>query len=145
MSQSATSYIEEHEEDEAKSIIKEQFGFEPIKAFRKKIAVKIYLRPEEISTFITNDGREISIYCPPLLLARDRFRNCTALVVHVGEGCYEGEECAESGPWCKVGDWVVIPRNVGTQINYRGIPVQLIPEKSIYCVIEDPTHIIRKS
>jgi len=138
---SLTSLIEDHEEDEAKKFIVEHLGFDPIKAFHKRIAVKIYLRPEEISTFETDEGKTVSLYLPPVISAMDKFRNCVALVIFVSPACYQGDEFKESGPYCKVGDWIVIPRNVGTQINYRGVPVQLIPEDALYCVIEDPTHI----
>lgn len=143
MNKSTTSYIEDYEEEEAKGIVKEQLGFDPIKPFHKRIAVKIYLRPEEISTITTDDGREISIYLPPSICATDKFKNCTGLVIYVHEDCYKDEKYELTGPYCKAGDWIVFPRNVGTQVNYRGIPVQLIPEASIFCVIEDPTHIER--
>lgn len=46
-------------------------------------------------------------------------------------------------PWCKVGDWIVIPRNEGTQVNYRGIPMQFIPDDKVLAIIEDPTHVTR--
>jgi hypothetical protein len=46
-------------------------------------------------------------------------------------------------PWCKIGDWVVIPRNEGTQINYRGIPMQIIPDDRPLAIIPDPTYVTR--
>jgi len=141
---SLTSYIEDHEEEEAKWIVKDQIKFEPIHPFSKQIAVKIFVRDEEISSVITESGKEIKVYMPPMVAADDKFRNCTALVIYVASDCYQGDKYQESGPYCKVGDWIVIPRNMGTQVNYRGIPVQIIPEDAIYCVIEDPTHVIRK-
>lgn len=140
---SLTSYIEDFEEEEAKDCIVNQLGFSPMDSFSKQIVVKIYVRPEEISTFKTDEGKVVSLYLPPTISAMDKFRNCTALVIDVAKDCYLGDKFKESGPYCKVGDWVVIPRNVGTQINYRGIPVQIVPGDSIYCVIEDPTHIER--
>lgn len=143
MTTSKTSLIEEHEIEEAKGFISEQLGFPTPAALGDKLIVKIYLRPEEISTFTTDDGRTISIYAPPQLLAKDRFRNCTALVIAVGDDCYKHPRYAKSGPYCRVGDWIVIPRNVGIQMNYRGVPVQVIPEWALFCVIEEPTHIQR--
>ncbi len=138
---SKTSYILDFEEEDAKSIIEDQLGFSAIPTTNSKIAVKIYVRPEEISTIQTDDGRTISIYMPPVVSAADRFRSCVALVINVGKECYKSEKFKDCGPYCKVGDWVVIPRNVGIQVNYRGVPVQLIPEDALYCVIEDPSHI----
>ncbi len=141
LNRSVTSLIEDQEEQEAQNLVKEHLTFEPIVAFNRRIAVKIYLRPEEISTFTTDDGREVSIYMPPQVCAHDRFKSCTALVISVGKDCYQDEKYKDCGPYCKVGDWVLIPRNMGTQVNFRGVPVQLIPEDAIYCVLEDPTHI----
>lgn len=138
---SLTSLIEDFEEQEAKDLIEQNLGFKSFPSFSKQLAVKIYVRPEEISTFTTDDGRVLSLYLPLVITAHDKFRNCSALVIDVAKDCYIGDEYQESGPYCKVGDWIMIPRNVGTQINYRGIPVQIIPETAIYCVIEDPTHI----
>ena len=140
---SLTSYIEDCEEDDAKDFVEKHLGFPPIRAFSKEIAVKIYVRPEEISTIKTEDGRVVSLYLPPVVIASDKFRNCTALVIDVAKDCYMGEEYQETGPFCKVGDWVMIPRNVGTQNNYRGIPIQVIPMDAIYCVVEDPTYVER--
>jgi len=138
---SKTSYIDDSEESYAKEFIRSQLGFEPIDTINNQIAVKIYLRPEEISTIKTDDGRTISIYMPPMVNALDRFRSCVALVISVGKECYRDEKYAESGPYCKEGDWIMIPRNVGIQVNFRGVPVQLIPEDALYCVIGDPADI----
>lgn len=140
---SVTSLIEDHEEQEAKDLIAEQLGFVPSEPFSRKLAVKIYVRPDEIAIGKNSEGKEISIYLPPTINCHDKFRNCTALVINVAKDCYMDEKYQESGPYCKVGDWVMIPRNVGTQVNYRGVPVQLIPEDAIYMVIEDPEHVER--
>lgn len=140
---SITSLIEDFEEQEAKECVEKHLGFSPFGAFSKQLAVKIYVRPDELSTFTTDEGKVVSLYLPPTISAHDKFRNCTALVIDVAKDCYIGDEYQESGPYCKVGDWIMMPRNVGTQINYRGVPVQIIPEDSFYCVIEDPTHIER--
>lgn len=140
---SVTSYIEDFEEIDAKKIVEESLGFPAMKAFSKKLVVKIYVRPDEISTVTTNDGKKISLYMPETISAHDKYRSCIALVMDVAKDCYMGEKYQDSGPYCKVGDWVVIPRNVGVQENYRGVPVQIIPENAVYAVIECPTHIER--
>ena len=140
---SISSYIEDFEEEEAKQFIEEELGFESIKAFSKQIVVKIFVRPEEISTFTTAEGKTVSIVIPEMYLANDKYTNFTALVLDIAKDCYTDEEYKETGPWCKVGDWVIIPRNVGTQQDYRGVTVQVIPEHAIYCVAEDPTYVER--
>jgi hypothetical protein len=107
------------------------------------VIVKVYIRPEEISRFKTDDGRIVSLHAPLVYLANDRYSNFTALVLSVGEDCYKGDEYKESGPWCKPGDWVIIPRNEGNQYEYRDVTIQAIPEQAIYDVIEDPSYVER--
>jgi co-chaperonin GroES (HSP10) len=137
------SFIENCEEEEAKKIIEEHLGFPAPRVTGYHLAVKIYVREQDVHSFIDDKGEKKFIALPDSVTANDKFRNCTALVVSVGAGAYKGERFAETGPWCKVGDWVVIPRNEGTQVNYRGIPMQLIPDDRILCVIEDPSHVTR--
>lgn len=143
MNRSSTSLIEDFEEEDAKKLIEESLGFPSMEGFSKKLVVKIYTRPEEISTIKTEDGKTISLYLPSIVYASDKYRNCVALVINVAKDCYTDEEFKESGPYCKVGDWIIMPRNAGTQVNYRGVPVQIIPEKCPWAVIACPTHIER--
>lgn len=143
LNRSISSYIEDFEEQEAKKFIEDELGFESIKAFSKKLVVKIFIRPEEISTFTTDSGKEVSIVIPEMYLANDKYTNFTALVLDVAKDCYTDDEYKETGPYCKVGDWIIIPRNVGTQQDYRGVTVQVIPENAIYCVVENPTYVER--
>ena len=143
LNRSISSYIEDFEEEEAKKFIEEELGFPALKGFSKKLVVKIFVRPEEISTFKTAEGKTVSIVLPEMFLANDPYTNFTALVIHVAQDCYTDEEYKETGPYCKVGDWIIIPRNVGTQQNYRGVTVQVIPEHAVYCVVEDPSYVER--
>jgi len=141
---SLTSYIEDHEEDEAKQYIEEELGFALPKANRDRIIVKIYIRPEELSTFENDKGETVSIYMPEIILNGDKYKNFAALVLSVGEQCFSGEEYKDCGPSCKVGDWVTIARNDGgQQYIYRGIAVQDIPVRAMLSVIEDPNYVER--
>ena len=143
LNRSISSYIEDFEEEEAKQFIEEELGFPAPKAFSKQLIVKIFIRPEEISTFKTDEGKTISILLPDMFLANDKYTNFTALVLDVAKDCYADEEYKETGPYCKVGDWIIIPRNVGTQEDYRGVTVQVIPENTIYYIVENPTYVER--
>ena len=138
-----TSFIESHEEQEAKDFITEQLGYEPPRPCGYYLLVKLYIRPEEIKTITDDSGNEIKLYAPDSVRTEDRYRTVCALVLAMGDDCYKGENYAHSGPWCKVGDWVVIPRNEGTQIVYNEHPVHLIPDDRILMVIPDPA-IVRK-
>jgi hypothetical protein len=141
---SLTSYIEDHEEDEAKQFIEEELGFSLPTASRDRLIVKIYIRPEELSTFKNDKGETVSIYMPEIILNGDQYRNFAALVLSVGEQCFTGDEYKDSGPGCKVGDWVTIARNDGgQQYIYRGVAVQDIPVSALIAVVEDPAYVER--
>jgi hypothetical protein len=141
---SLTSYIEDHEENEAKKFIEEELGFSLPVATGNRLIVKIYIRPEELSAFKNDKGETISIYMPEIYLDGDKYKNFAALVLSVGEKCFSGEEYKDSGPGCKVGDWITIARNDGgQQYIYRGIAVQDIPVRAILSVIEDPAYVER--
>ncbi len=71
------SNIEEHEEAEAKALIDQHFIEMTGKPFDMRpagylVAVKIYVRPEELKTITQEDGTEVTLYllvgpCQPVL------------------------------------------------------------------------------
>lgn len=145
------SRIEPHEEAEAQAfvdnhlteILGSPFTF---KAAGYMVALKIYVRPEEISTVTRDDGTKVSIL-RPMTHDKDRFHSCSALVISVGPQAYKGRNADGSdkfpeGPWCKVGDWVAIPRFESFQIMYKGkFAMALIPDDKVLGIIEDPEDI----
>ncbi len=151
MSKSSLSFIEPHEEEEAKALVEKHLGFEPIKAAGNRMAVKIHVREEDVrqiknkdgTPMLGQDGKPVFIAVPDSFRAQDQFKNCAALVIYLGPECYTEEKYKKLGPLCKVGDWILIPRNEGTQVNFRGIPVQLLPADRVLSVIEDPNYVTR--
>lgn len=141
--ESRTSFIEPYEEKEAYDFIKEQLGFEPPRPCGYMILVKLYVRPEELKSIRDKDGREVKLYLPDTSRAYDPFNTMAALVLAMGPEAYKHERFKESGPLCKIGDWVVIPRHEGTQILYNEHPVFIIPDDRIFMVIPDPSVIRR--
>src|SRR5579859_5957784 len=148
--QKSYSYIEPHEEQEAIRIIEEKLGFPRPRVTGYFIAVKIFLADEKIITKKNSVGKDIqiavpdgynpetekvyvnksdgTIVLPEHVVEERKFRNCSGLILAMGPLAYKGKKFEGSGPWCKVGDWVMFPRNEGHQINYRGIPMQIIPD-----------------
>lgn len=143
MTDSLTSFIEPHEESEAQSFIEQHLGYTAPKPCGYYMLVKLYIRPEEMKKITREDGTEAILYAPDTVRAEDRYISTAALVLAMGPDCYKGERFKESGPWCKPGDWVIIPRNEGTQIIYNDNPVHLIPDDRIMMVIPDPA-IVRR-
>jgi len=65
-------------------------------------------------------------------------------VVAIGQDAYKDKEKFPSGPYCKLGDWVVFPRNSGgAQCNYMGNPIQYIFDDSLVGLLKDPRHVTR--
>jgi hypothetical protein len=144
MVDSLTSFIEPFEEQEAKDFIKNQLGYEAPRPCGYYVLIKLYIRPEEMKTIKTAEGKEVTLYAPDTVRVEDRYISIAALVLALGPDCYQHERFKHSGPWCKPGDWVLIPRNEGTQFLYNEHPVHLIPDDRILMVIPDPTIVRRQ-
>ena len=137
------SNIEPHEEELAKQFIDEQFIEMTGQPFDMRpagylVAVKIYIRPEELKTIKKEDGTEVTLYLPDTVRAEDKFSSVSALVCAVGPEAYQGEKFERSGPWCKVGDWILIPRYESTMVAYRGVAMALLPDDRVMAVITGP-------
>lgn len=137
------SNIEPHEEVLAQQFIDEQFIEMTGQPFDMRpagylVAVKIYIRPEELKTIKKEDGTEVTLYLPDTVRAEDKFSSVSALVCAVGPEAYQGEKFERSGPWCKVGDWILIPRYESTMVSYRGVAMALLPDDRVMAVITGP-------
>lgn len=157
------SFIEDYEVDVAKKLIEEHLGFEAPRVAGPFMAVKIFVRSNELSSFIDPETKEKKVfYLPESSTAHDKFRNCVGLVLSQGPEVYKGSRFQENWAirflriffnkimpkctkvaWSRVGDWVVIPRHEGVQVNYRGIPMQYIYDDRVMGVVEDPEHVTR--
>lgn len=144
------SFINQDEEIKANSLIDELFvelTGDPLE-FRPGgylVALKIYIRPEEISSGVGKDGKPWTLIRPITTRDDDKYQSVAALVVAVGPDVYKGTLPDGSPrylhPWCKPGDWVVIPRYESFAINYRGVAMALLPDDKIMAVIADPAHV----
>jgi co-chaperonin GroES (HSP10) len=141
------SNIEPHEEELAKNLINEHFVEMTGKPFDMRpagylVAVKIYVRPEELKTITQDDGTEVTLYLPDTVRAEDKYSSVSALVCAVGPEAYQGDKFERSGPWCKVGDWVLIPRYESTMVSYRGVAMALLPDDRVMAVITGPEDVM---
>lgn len=149
---SATSYIEEHEEAEAIKVVSDQFKEITGKAELPrpcgyKIAVKIYIRPEEIKTIKGDDGVERTLWLPNQSRDSDKWTNCVGLVVGVGPQAYKGKnpdgtDKYPEGPWCKVGDFVIFPRYESQVFMWRGVAMMNINDDVVQMVVSDPRDVV---
>lgn len=65
-------------------------------------------------------------------------------VVAMGPDCYKDPERFPSGPWCKVGDFVLVRPNSGSRLIIHGREFRLINDDTVEAVVADPRGIKRK-
>lgn len=150
---SATSYILPNEVKEAKALIEGNLKFPMPEICGFNMLVKIHIREEDLYEYKDKhgnpikgkNGKSIKIALPPSIRASEKYSSCTALVLAQGPRCYTDEKYKDSGPLCRVGDFIVFPRNEchGSQFSYRGFEVQIITDECVYQVVKCPTDIVR--
>ena len=77
-------------------------------------------------------------------LERQQVASQCGNVLAMGSECYRDKERYPTGPWCKVGDWVVFARYAGSRIEIEGGEVRLLNEDEILATVQDPTDILHK-
>ena len=65
-------------------------------------------------------------------------------VVKMGPDCYQDKERFPSGPWCKVGDFVLVRPHTGSRLKIHGREFRLINDDSVEGTVQDPRGISRK-
>ena len=65
-------------------------------------------------------------------------------ILAMGPDCYQDKDRFKHGPWCKVGDWVVIARYAGSRIEIDGGEVRLLNEDVILATVKNPEDILHK-
>jgi co-chaperonin GroES (HSP10) len=64
-------------------------------------------------------------------------------VVKMGPDCYKDEKRFPTGPWCKVGDFILARPNSGTRLKIHGREFRLINDDTVEAVVDDPRGISR--
>lgn len=64
-------------------------------------------------------------------------------VIDMGEQAYSDKERFPTGPWCKVGDFVMFRPNSGTRFRVNGQEYRLLNDDSIEAVVPDPRGVTR--
>ena len=77
-------------------------------------------------------------------LERQQVASQCGNVLAMGSECYRDKERYPTGPWCKVGDWVVFARYAGSRIEIEGGEVRLLNEDEVLAIIQDPKSILHK-
>jgi co-chaperonin GroES (HSP10) len=64
-------------------------------------------------------------------------------VVIMGPDCYKDEKRFPTGPWCKVGDFILARPNSGTRLKIHNREFRIINDDSVEGIVEDPRGISR--
>ena len=65
-------------------------------------------------------------------------------VVAMGPDCYKDQSRFPTGPYCQVGDFVLIRPNAGTRLVIHGKEFRMINDDSVEGTVDDPRGIRRK-
>jgi len=66
-----------------------------------------------------------------------------ACVLAMGDTCYAEKNKFPNGPWCKVGDWVLVPSYTGMHLKVQGMDLRVVNDDTIQAVVVDPRGISR--
>lgn len=65
-------------------------------------------------------------------------------VVALGPDCYNDKVKFPTGPWCKVGDFILVRPNAGSRLVIHGREFRIINDDTVEAVVADPRGIKRK-
>jgi len=73
----------------------------------------------------------------------DEVASVVAFVAKMGPDCYNDTKKFATGPWCKVGDFVIIRPYSGTRVVVHGKEMRFVNDDGIEGVVQDPRGIKR--
>jgi len=110
--------------------------FENVRVTGINVLILIYKMPV---VTVTNKG----VYLPPTAVKTDlEYNSMVGMVLKVGCDAYKGEQFP-SGPYAKVGDWVIFPRGSSLQAKYEDEPIIMVEDFKIKLIVEDPSKVSR--
>lgn len=143
--------VEAHEEESAKEFVENAFKIASkgkpleLRPTGFMVALKIHIRPEQISEITTDTGEKVTLVLPDSVRAEDKFVSSVGLVMALGPQAYKGNKSDGSPiylePWARVGSYVLFPRGEGYYVTYRGVSMVLIPDDRIIAVVNDPADV----
>ena len=76
-------------------------------------------------------------------LFEEKILTVVGCVIDMGDQAYADKDRFPSGPWCKVGDFVMFRPNTGTRFKVNGSEYRLMNDDSVQAVVADPRGIVR--
>lgn len=78
-------------------------------------------------------------------LTNDELSSQVAYVVDQGPQAYDNDKKFSAGPWCKIGDWIIISKWGGRKFNYSGTTYRMINDDEVLAVVDDPESVYTTS
>lgn len=97
--------------------------------------------PEAEKTF---EDSEIGLIKSDETIRVEEVLTTVLFVVAMGPDCYKDKERFPTGPWCKVGDFVLVRPNSGSRLLIHGREFRIINDDTVEAVVQDPRGIKRK-
>lgn len=88
------------------------------------------------------------IHKPDELVAKEATASMVAKVIAMGPQCYQGTTMAghnkfPHGPWCKVGECIIMKSYAGSRVKVNGIDYRIITDDTVQAVVDDPASVER--
>ena len=77
-------------------------------------------------------------------LEKQQVASQCGLILAMGPQCYQDKERYPSGPWCKVGEWVMFARYAGSRIKIEGGEIRLLNDDEILATIKSPQDLLHE-
>ena len=91
-----------------------------------------------------DDTYESGLLKSDLTLQHEELLTTVLFVAKMGPDCYKDPARFPTGPWCKVGDFILVRPHAGTRLKIHGREFRIINDDSVEGVVEDPRGISRK-
>ena len=76
-------------------------------------------------------------------LEAEEVGSIVGFVLGMGPDAYSSSERFPSGPYCKLGDWVMMRSYSGTRFKVHGKEFRLINDDTVEAVVEDPRGVVK--
>ena len=86
---------------------------------------------------------ESGLYKAEQAMREEYILSSMGAVLDMGEQAYADKERFPTGPWCKVGDFVMFRPNTGTRFKVNGSEYRIMNDDSVQAVVADPRGIVR--
>lgn len=129
-------------EQDIKKELTEWLGFEPPRVCGIRIVVALYA-PKELSEFVDENGVKKAIALSTESAVLESHLSVSGRVIGIGSDAYVGDCFSNSGPYCKIGDYIAFDGKEGTRLKYRGTSIRIIEDHKCLMPIEDPSYVTR--